>query len=252
MTVLPFVTPAARLQCSACGQQTNAACDCGVAYVPAAQRVAEYDKQNPGMSNRSVAKALSVDEKTVRKARKARADMSAPDTVTGDDGKQYPAKKPRSDFEEKRAEAERRGWQLIRAGNGGFKLLRDTQTPELWCGNHLTVIPVALRDVVETLDDIERNPDKYRDITHPQPEPFDEVPLKKRKKTASIEAPKAIDKVAIAEARSKCIADVRAAVDNAVTAMLRNGANGVDLSLLTDALKAIVKDTEDDLEAVVS
>jgi hypothetical protein len=85
-TVIPF--PMQIMCCTKCGAETNASCNCGVTYVPAAKRVAKYDRENPGRSNRAVANDLGVDEKTVRKAR---ADRSAPDEVTGRDGKKYPA-----------------------------------------------------------------------------------------------------------------------------------------------------------------
>ncbi len=71
--------------CSDCGASRD--CDCNA---PAVERVREYDKANPGKSNRATAEAIGVDEKTVRKAR---ADQSAPETVTGRDGKTYAAKR---------------------------------------------------------------------------------------------------------------------------------------------------------------
>jgi hypothetical protein len=67
------------------------------------------------------------------------------------------------------AYARQRGWQLMRNGKGKFALVRDIQTPEYWCGTRCTIIPVKLRSVVATLNDIEHNPDRYRDITHPVP-----------------------------------------------------------------------------------
>jgi hypothetical protein len=90
-----------RLQCSLCGAEANASCNCGKPYIPAKQRVAEHDAKHPGRSNRATAAALGVDEKTVRKAR---ADQSAPDQepgvapatsakVVGIDGKEYPARR---------------------------------------------------------------------------------------------------------------------------------------------------------------
>ena len=167
MTALKPVPSIARLACTACGAETNASCNCGVAYKPVevAKKAIEADPQK---SNRAIAKETGVSEPTVRRAR---ASGDAPDKVVGLDGKTYKAKaegKARPDFEALQAHAKERGWQLDRDGKG-FNLYRDIQNPEQWCGDHISIIPVALRDVVETLDDIERNPDKYRDITHPQP-----------------------------------------------------------------------------------
>jgi hypothetical protein len=67
--------------------------NCGQPYIVARQRVAEYDKANPGKSTRTAAADLGVDQKTVHNARKAREDHSSPDTVTGRDGKTYPAQR---------------------------------------------------------------------------------------------------------------------------------------------------------------
>ena len=48
------------------------------------------DMANDGMSNRAIAEKVGVDEKTVRNALRG-AEFSAPEYVTGKDGKQYPA-----------------------------------------------------------------------------------------------------------------------------------------------------------------
>jgi hypothetical protein len=79
-----------QLQCTGCGAETHAACSCGKPYVPAAQRVAEYDKANPGQSARRVAAETRADRETVTRVR-ARGGMPPPKTVTGRDGKEYPA-----------------------------------------------------------------------------------------------------------------------------------------------------------------
>jgi hypothetical protein len=78
-----------RLECSSCGAEANASCDCAKPYVPAAVRVAKLASERPELSNRAIAAELGVDEKTVRKAR---ADQSAPDEVIGRDGKRYPSR----------------------------------------------------------------------------------------------------------------------------------------------------------------
>ena len=77
-----------QLECTKCGAEARAACSCGVAYQAKAQRAAEAVAAHPEMSNRAIASQIGADEKTVRKARSG-ADQSAPETVTGRDGKTY-------------------------------------------------------------------------------------------------------------------------------------------------------------------
>jgi hypothetical protein len=90
--LLPF-NPPVRLACSACGKETNAACDCGAEYRPI-EIAKDYAKANPNASIRKIARESGVSHAT---AQRAKADVS-PDTPTnGDDGKQYPARhKPRT------------------------------------------------------------------------------------------------------------------------------------------------------------
>jgi hypothetical protein len=76
--------------CTGCGAEANASRNCGVNYVPKSVRAREAVEANPEKSNRVTADETGVDEKTVRKAR---ADQSAPESVTGKDGKSYPAKR---------------------------------------------------------------------------------------------------------------------------------------------------------------
>ena len=89
--VIPFTMQ--RMICTGCGAEANASCTCGVAYVPAAKRVADYDKANPGRSTRQAAADLGTTSNTVSKARRSGATQVAPDTVTGRDGKRYQAKR---------------------------------------------------------------------------------------------------------------------------------------------------------------
>lgn len=59
-----------RMECSSCGATADAACNCGVPYVPAGQRAKEAVKANPGKSDRAIAKEIKVSAPTVGKARR--------------------------------------------------------------------------------------------------------------------------------------------------------------------------------------
>ena len=63
-------------------------------YVPVHQRVAEYDKANPGQSTRQAAGDLGVSQSEVQRSRQSREPSGSPEMVTGKDGKQYPARRP--------------------------------------------------------------------------------------------------------------------------------------------------------------
>jgi hypothetical protein len=98
MTVVSFRKPALEIGCSACGATVDAACDCGAPYIPARQRVPEFDAANPGKSTRQVADALGLSQTNVVKARKnSREQGCSPERVTGADGKSYPAARPDND-----------------------------------------------------------------------------------------------------------------------------------------------------------
>jgi hypothetical protein len=77
-----------QLRCDGCGAETNAVCTCGAAYRPVHERVRKYDETNPGKSTRAAAADLGVSHEAVRKAR---VNELTPETVTGRDGKEYPA-----------------------------------------------------------------------------------------------------------------------------------------------------------------
>jgi len=83
-----------RMVCTGCGSEANASCNCGVAYVPKAQRTREAvaDPANKHKSNVLLAEELGVDEKQVRRARSDMSDPDDPDERVGRDGKSYPAK----------------------------------------------------------------------------------------------------------------------------------------------------------------
>ncbi len=92
MATLQIVQSIQRLVCTSCGAEANASCNCGKPYVPATERVREYDKANPGKSTRYAAADLGVSNKTVSQVRNSGVTQVTPDTVTGRDNKTYPAK----------------------------------------------------------------------------------------------------------------------------------------------------------------
>lgn len=88
-TVIQFAVQ--RMVCTGCGSEANASCNCGVAYTPKIIRAAEAIKANPQKSDRSIAKEIGVDQKTVGAARRQSGEeYSSPERV-GRDGKSYPA-----------------------------------------------------------------------------------------------------------------------------------------------------------------
>lgn len=85
--------------CSSCG--VDAGCNCGAPLMSKAKRVREYDAANPGQSTRDVADALGVNQSTVVRERQKSGDADASgETVSGRDGKQYPARRTRVDEED--------------------------------------------------------------------------------------------------------------------------------------------------------
>jgi hypothetical protein len=84
-----FFRSIVRLSCSACGAEANASCNCGQPYVPVRERAAEAVRANPEKSNRAIAEEHGFHPEVVRRAR---GDTGvSPETVTGRDGKSYPA-----------------------------------------------------------------------------------------------------------------------------------------------------------------
>jgi hypothetical protein len=75
-------------RCSACGGDRE--CACSAPAIPKAERAAEAIKAHPEKSNRAIAEETGLSEATVRRAR---ASSDAPESVTGKDGKSYPAKR---------------------------------------------------------------------------------------------------------------------------------------------------------------
>jgi hypothetical protein len=78
-----------RMQCTACGAEANASCNCGKPYAPI--KIAQnYVRANPSASVRAVAKETGVSHAT---AQRAKAAVSLDTPVIGRDGKTYSAKK---------------------------------------------------------------------------------------------------------------------------------------------------------------
>jgi hypothetical protein len=87
---------ALRLHCAACGAQADAACDCGVGYLSAGEFAKKVVAENPDLSNRSIAEKTGLSLDTVNRARRGernRSPENEPQTRTGLDGKQHPAKR---------------------------------------------------------------------------------------------------------------------------------------------------------------
>lgn len=84
-----------RLRCSNCGRTSEAACDCGVAYVPAAKYIAQVIAEHPELenkSNRAVAAQIGVSYETVRQTRNKSTDKKLSVRKTeGRDGKKRKA-----------------------------------------------------------------------------------------------------------------------------------------------------------------
>lgn len=88
-TIIKFT--AMRLECSRCGAEARASCNCGEAYIPAKQRAAEAIKANPEKSDRSIAADLGTNPMTVGRARKELGVTGVTPERIGRDGKTYPS-----------------------------------------------------------------------------------------------------------------------------------------------------------------
>jgi hypothetical protein len=80
--------------CTGCGAETNAACNCGKAYVPKLERAAEYAEQHPTASVREIAERTGVGHGTAQEAKAGVRDRTPEPVTTGRDGKSYTATKP--------------------------------------------------------------------------------------------------------------------------------------------------------------
>lgn len=87
MNVVSFRKPALEIGCSGCGATVDAACDCGVPYMPAGQRAAEAVAANPQMSDRAIAREIGVSTPTVSRARATVTPVTVDEPRVGLDGK---------------------------------------------------------------------------------------------------------------------------------------------------------------------
>ena len=130
--IVSFRKPALEIGCTACGATVDAACDCGAPYMPADQRVAEFDAANPGRPTREVAAALGMNRGTVSRARNSGAASAAPERVIGADGKSYAAIRTRrasvdDDDDDQTADAEHVEGLRIIAARGFFNRVREAK-----------------------------------------------------------------------------------------------------------------------------
>src|SRR5260370_8608037 len=69
--MIPRITPkpeTRQLECSACGAETEAACDCGVAYVPAGEPAAKAGAHSPNKSNPAISEEPGLADRTLPQA----------------------------------------------------------------------------------------------------------------------------------------------------------------------------------------
>ena len=79
-----------RMVCTSCGAETNANCNCGVAYLAKSVRAADAIRANPGRSNVAIAEVAGLSEATVRRARQRPGSSNDdPEERVGRDGKSY-------------------------------------------------------------------------------------------------------------------------------------------------------------------
>jgi hypothetical protein len=97
----------ARKPCSASG--VDAGCNCGAAVVSKSQRIAKYDKANPGKSTRQVAEKLGdVSHMAVNRARQT----SGATSVTPEDDRPTIDKPPRGELRDDQGSSAARGAHL--------------------------------------------------------------------------------------------------------------------------------------------
>jgi hypothetical protein len=88
------------MECTACGASADATvhatCNCKAGFKSKMQLATKYAEQNPTASVREIAERTGVGVATAHEA-KAGVRHRTPETVTGRDGKSYPATKPHTD-----------------------------------------------------------------------------------------------------------------------------------------------------------
>jgi hypothetical protein len=89
MTQLQIVHSLARLQCTKCGAEANASCNCGEPYKPV-EIAKDYARENPTASIREISAQTGVSHAS---AQRAKSGVSPDTPVTGRDGKKYPARR---------------------------------------------------------------------------------------------------------------------------------------------------------------
>jgi hypothetical protein len=88
MSKLQIVHSLARLQCTRCGAEANASCNCGEPYKPV-EIAKAYSRENPSASVREISAQTGVSHAS---AQRAKSGVSGDTPTTGRDGKNYPAK----------------------------------------------------------------------------------------------------------------------------------------------------------------
>lgn len=92
--VIPMPNPRnVRLACVECGANAIGNCQCGQPYLPPGLRALHAVIKQPMLTNTLIAAKLGVDEKTVRRARKAAGSAYAEGARKGLDGKVYKARR---------------------------------------------------------------------------------------------------------------------------------------------------------------
>lgn len=71
MSVVKFKAKSSsrRMECSSCGAEGTAGCDCGAPYVQPIDRAAEIAENDPGITIRALAKAAGVSHATAQRAK---------------------------------------------------------------------------------------------------------------------------------------------------------------------------------------
>jgi hypothetical protein len=89
MSRLEIVHSLARLQCTRCGAEANASCNCGEPYKPV-EIAKAYSRKNPSASVREISAQTGVSHAS---AQRAKSGVSGDTPVTGRDGKTYKGKR---------------------------------------------------------------------------------------------------------------------------------------------------------------